>query len=93
MNCTLSELRDRVNCLIDQQGEDAPCAAFVFTREDVCVFEFEDDQEYHLEVEQLEEECPGIADTVLTELSGSDYIYNQCHEILDDEIRRVRVTS
>ena len=37
---------------------------------DVCVLEFEDDQEYHLEVEQLEEECPGIADTVLTELSG-----------------------
>ena len=93
MNCTLSELRDRVNCLIEQQGEDAPCAAFVFTKDDVCVLEFEDDQEYHLEVEQLEEECPGIADTVLTELAGSDHIYQQCNEILDDEIRRVRVTS
>ncbi len=32
---TLSELRDSINSMIESQGENAPCAAFVFTKEDV----------------------------------------------------------
>ena len=38
---TLSELRDSINELIEQQGENAPCAAFVFTGNDV--FEYNEE--------------------------------------------------
>ena len=54
---TLSELRDIINSIIDKQGEDAPCAAFVFTQD------------------------------VLADVGGSDYIYEQVGEMIDDAIR------
>ncbi len=34
MNYTLKELKDRVNKLIEQQGEDADCGAWIYTKED-----------------------------------------------------------
>ncbi len=35
MNYTLKQLQDRVNKLIEQQGEDAQCAAWIYTKEDI----------------------------------------------------------
>ena len=34
MNYTLKQLQDRVNRLIEQQGEDAHCGAWIYTAED-----------------------------------------------------------
>jgi hypothetical protein len=34
MNYTLKQLQERVNKLIEQQGEDAHCAAWIYTKED-----------------------------------------------------------
>ena len=34
MNYTLKELRDRVDQLIANQGEDADCGAWIYTKED-----------------------------------------------------------
>ena len=34
MNYTLQQLKDRVNTLIEQQGETAYCAAWIYTKED-----------------------------------------------------------
>jgi len=34
MNYTLKQLQDRVNKLIEQQGENAHCAAWIYTKED-----------------------------------------------------------
>jgi hypothetical protein len=85
---TLSELRDSINNLIDAQGGDAPCAAFVFTKEDVFFYPKDEngiedlDTQEHLNVDDT--------DDVLIELGGCDYIYEQVFEIIDDEIRRVR---
>ena len=41
MNYTLKELQQRVNNLIKEQGEDAHCAAWIYTAED-CMIRDED---------------------------------------------------
>ena len=85
---TLSQLRDSINELIEQQGEDAPCAAFVFTKNDVMYYEDGDDgfpdfnEEKFLSDEQT--------DDVLLAVGGCDYIYEQVNEIIADEVNRIR---
>jgi hypothetical protein len=90
---TLSELRNSIDNLIQQQGENAPCASFVFTKEDVFFYPKDEngiedlDTQVHLNAEDT--------DDVLLELGGCDYIYEQVFEIIEDEVKRVRnkVTS
>ena len=43
MNYTLKQLQERVNQLIENQGEDAHCAAWIYTAED-CMIRDEDDE-------------------------------------------------
>ena len=75
---TLTQLRDSINLLIEQQGEDAGCVAFVYTQEDV--FEFDaNDNEVRFSKELTED--------VLCDVGGSDYIYEQIGEVIDDSIR------
>ena len=75
---TLSELRDSIDKLIEQKGEDAGCAAFIYTGEDV--FEFDaNDNEVRFSKELTED--------VLADVGGSDYIYEQIGEVIDDSIR------
>jgi hypothetical protein len=74
---TLSQLRDSINQLIEQQGEDAGCAAFIYTQEDV--FEFDaNDKEVRFS-KQLTED-------VLCDVGGSSYVYEQIGEMIDDYI-------
>jgi hypothetical protein len=90
---TLSELRNSIDNLIQQQGENAPFASFVFTKEDVFFYPKDEngiedlDTQVHLNAEDT--------DDVLLELGGCDYIYEQVFEIIEDEVKRVRnkVTS
>jgi len=85
---TLSNLRDVVNRLIEQQGENAAVAAFVFTKEDVFFYPKDENG-----IENLDEQIhlnSDDTDDVLLELGSCDYIYEQVFEIIDDEIRRVR---
>ena len=76
---TLSELRDSINQLIEQQGEDAPCAAFVFTKHDVFEFNEETNQEDYF--------SSLFTQDVLADVGGSSYIYEQVGEMIDDSIR------
>ena len=75
---TLSELRDSINSMIDAQGENAPCAAFVFTQHDVFEND-EDGQEVYFSTLLTED--------VLADVGGSSYIYEQVGEMIDDAIR------
>jgi hypothetical protein len=79
---TLQQLKESVERLIEQQGADAPVAAFIFTREDV--FELDEDtlEQHHLPLEDVEK--------VLNEIEGFDYIYEQVFECIDDETRRLK---
>jgi len=76
---TLSELRDSINQMIERQGEDAGCAAFVFTQDDVFEIVGENCDEVRFSKELTED--------VLCDVGGSDYIYEQIGEVIDDSIR------
>jgi len=76
---TLSELRDTLNKMIESQGEDAPCAAFVFTKHDVF--------EYNVETNQDDYFSTLFTQDVLCDVGGSAYIYEQVGEMIDDAIR------
>jgi hypothetical protein len=90
---TLSQLRNSIDQMIAEQGGDASCAAFVFTKNDVIYYEIGEDGFENLNEEKfLNDED---TDEVLLELGGCDYIYEQVNEIIEDEVKRVRnkVTS
>ncbi len=76
---TLSELRDSINQMIERQGENAVCAAFVFTQDDVFEIVGENCDEVRFSKELTED--------VLADVGGSDYIYEQIGEVIDDSIR------
>ena len=76
---TLSELRDSINQMIESQGENAGCAAFVFTRHDVFEFNEETNQEDYF--------SSLFTEDVLADVGGSSYIYEQVGEMIDDAIR------
>ena len=85
---TLSQLKESVERLIEQQGEDAPVAAFIFSKNDVIYYTDGDDGFPDLNEEKfLNDED---TDDVLIELGGCDYIYEQVNEIIEDEVKRVR---
>lgn len=75
---TLKNLLQRVERLIDQQGEEAPCAAFIFTKEDV--FDMDDDNNpvfsYSID------ECHEILKQTEQDY---DYIYEVVFDCINDE--------
>ena len=79
---TLQQLKESVENLIENQGKDAPVAAFIFTQEDV----FEMDEECNPIPYPLE-----IAEVVLDEVEGLDHIYSQIFECIEDEVKRILV--
>ena len=84
---TLSQLRDSINSMIEQQGEDAPCAAFVFTKNDVIYYENGEDGFPDLNEEKFLNDDD--TDEVLVEVGGCDYIYEQVCEIIEDEVSQI----
>ena len=75
---TLSELRDSINQMIESQGENAPCAAFVFTQHDVFEFNEETNQDDYFPTLFTQD--------VLADVGGSSYIYEQVGEMIDHSI-------
>lgn len=79
---TLQQLKESIETLIEQQGKDAPVAAFIFTQEDV----FEMDENCNQVNFPLDDSA-----TVLNEVEDADYIFQQVFECIDDEIRRIKI--
>ena len=81
MNYTLSQLRDRVNKLIEQQGEDAHCGAWIYTKED-CHLKTEDgDFDYDNIVED-----PDVVERIFNDVGNVDYIYQVIQECVDEVV-------
>ena len=78
---TLSQLRDAVNRMIAQQGEDAPCAYWVYSKEDAYVIDENDEYNYIYDEGELQAEAVTNA---LDELQEVDYIYTVIQECLDE---------
>jgi transcriptional/translational regulatory protein YebC/TACO1 len=76
---TLGELRDSLDRMIESQGENAGCAAFVFTQHDVFEFNEETNQDDYFPTLFTQD--------VLADVGGSSYIYEQVGEMIDDAIR------
>ena len=74
MNYTLQQLKDRVNTLIEQQGETAYCAAWIYTKEDCYVDE------------NMEEtvEDPEVVGRIFNDVGNIDYIYQVIQECVDE---------
>ena len=79
MTRTLAELRQAINRLIEQQGEQSPVAAWIYTKEDVL--------DYPDDVNVTEE----VATKVINNLDQYDYIYTEIFDCIDDELRQANV--
>ena len=79
MNYTLKQLQDRVNQLIEQQGEDAHCAAWIYTAED-CVIRDEDGEA----AEYPAHEDSELAERIFNDVGNIDYIYTVIQECVDE---------
>ena len=78
MNYTLKQLQDRVNKLIEQQGEDAHCAAWIYTTEDCAVIDNDGEHDY------VCEEYPELAERIFNDVGNVDYIYTVIQECVDE---------
>ena len=80
MNYTLKELKDRVNRLIEQQGEDADCAAWIYTAED-CMIRDKDDDEPKFLPDEIK---PELAERIFNDVGNIDYIYTVIQDCVDE---------
>ena len=78
---TLSQLKQRIDQLIETQGEESPVAAFIYTKEDVV--QYDDD------FNEVEIEDDTIIEDVLYNVEDTDYIYTQIQGVIDDELKEV----
>jgi len=78
---TLSQLKQRIDKLIETQGEESPVAAFIYTKEDVV--EYDDDGN------EVEIEDDTIIEDVLYNVQDSDWIYDSINDTIDDQLKEV----
>ena len=79
MNYTLKELRDRVNQMIEQQGEDAHCGAWIYTKNDCHLKDEDGNIDYDNTVED-----PDVIERIFDEVGNIDYIYQVIQECVDE---------
>ena len=81
MNYTLKELKDRVNKLIEQQGEDADCGAWIYTKEDCHLKDENGEFDYDNVVEDSE-----VVERIFDDVGNIDYIYQVIQECVDEVV-------
>ena len=81
MNYTLSQLRDRVNKLIEVQGEDAHCGAWIYTKEDCHLKDENGEFDYDHVIEN-----PKILERIFDDVGNIDYIYQVIQECVDEVV-------
>ena len=79
MNYTLKQLQERVNNLIEVQGEDANCAAWIYTKEDCYLKDENGDIDYDNVVED-----PVVVNRIMDDVGNIDYIYQVIQECVDE---------
>ena len=79
MNYTLKQLQDRVNKLIAQQGEDAHCAAWIYTKYDCRLKNEDGDFDYDNNVED-----PEVIERIFDDIGNIESIYQFIQECVDE---------
>ncbi len=75
---TLSQLKQRIDKLIERQGEESPVAAFIYTKEDVLQYDDDGDE--------VEIEDDRIIEDVLYNVEYIESIYTYIQDSIDDEL-------
>ena len=78
MNYTLKQLQDRVNSMIKEQGEDAECAAWIYTKEDIHMKDENGEVDYDIEVND-----PTLVARIFDDVGNIDYIYQLIQDCVD----------
>ena len=78
MNYTLKQLQERVNNLIEQQGEDAHCAAWIYTADDCAIVD--NDGEHNF----VAADNSVLSERIFNDIGNIDYIYQVIQECVDE---------
>ena len=81
MNYTLKELQQRVNNLIEEQGEDAHCGAWIYTKNDCHLKDEDGEIDYNNSVED-----PEVIERIFDDVGNIDYIYQVIQECVDEVV-------
>ena len=81
MNYTLKQLQDRVSSMIKEQGEDAECAAWIYTKEDIHMKDENGEVDYDMEVED-----PALIARIFDDVGQIDYIYTVIQDCVDEVV-------
>ena len=81
MNYTLKQLQDRVSSMIKEQGEDAECAAWIYTKEDIHVKDEDGEVDYDNVIED-----PALLARIFDDVGNIDYIYQVIQESVDEVV-------
>jgi len=79
MNYTLKQLQDRVSRMIEEQGENAECAAWIYTKEDCHLKDKDGEIDYDNVVED-----PALLARIFDDVGNNDYIYQVIQECVDE---------
>jgi hypothetical protein len=79
VNYTLKQLQDRVNNLVEMYGEDAHCAAWIYTKEDCHLKDENGEIDYDNVVEDSE-----VVERIFDDVGNIDYIYQVIQECVDE---------
>ena len=85
---TLSQLKSAVDRMIELQGEDAPCAYWIYCKEDAYVY---DDNGEHVYIYDNGGEDAKAVVNALDELQEVDYVYTVIQECLDELVEEHRM--
>ena len=79
MNYRLKDLQERVNKLIEQQGENAECAAWIYTKNDCHLKDKDGEIDYDNVVED-----PEVIERIFDNVGDNDYIYQVIQDCVDE---------
>ena len=78
---TLQQLKESVERLIEQQGNDAPVAYWIYTNDDVFVMDEDNNPDY------VSRE---IAETVLDNVEDYDHIFTEIFNVIEEELKQIQ---
>jgi len=81
MNYTLKQLQDRVSSMIKELGEDAECAAWIYTKEDCHMKDENGEIDYDNNIED-----PELVRRIFDDVGNIDYIYQVIQESVDEVV-------
>lgn len=79
MNYTLKQLQDRVSRMIEEQGEDAECGAWIYTKNDCHLKDEDGNIDYNNNVED-----PALIARIFDNVGQIDYIYTVIQDCVDE---------